>query len=677
MGYRKALTTTVVMLATVGVGDFVAVGSAQQSTPFTATDMLGVVTISSVAVAPDASRVAFVLPDMDDEWNVLERRPRGYLHVREVGDGSAALARTAIQITDGDERSSSPAWSPNGRQLAFFIQDTTGGQLAVWDADTGAIHRFGAVFSGTATQAPQWVNRHSIVYPTPLAPPPPAPTPRVLVVESTDDRIPGDAYFARTNESGLAMVDIASGAVTELAPPQVLRSFSVAANGRAVVFSIPSAQTLGLVGGEVNETFVRALEAGGTVLRIDSRGRRFTWSPTGDSLISRGRDGLSAAPVTVTSGVLQVGRPRPYLDKVRVPLSRLLWSPDRRRVATLAADPSLSDPEVEAPQPAMYSIARPFMDVYLVLPEDGSAINVTSGIVDQISDVSWSPDGESIVFHATDNNTYDETLYRYIIAAERLVRIVGGPESYSSLAAGNDSVVVTIQSATAAPDLWRIDASGRHRLTDLNPQLARFRFSEPELFHFDSTDGERLGALLYRPAGGSEPAAGVITYIYEKLTPGIHRFNARQQMFVSHGYGVLMPNVKIKVGETGTSYVNSVVPAVEAVRAMGVGNGRFCLWGGSFGAYGSPFQFMERYIAQSAFFHLDQVETPVLLMHGVKDYTILFGEGEMMFYALRRLGKAATFVIYNNGDHSLSRHSRSDTLDVNRRMLAWFGKYLR
>lgn len=42
----------------------------------------------------------------------------------------------------------------------------------------------------------------------------------------------------------------------------------------------------------------------------------------------------------------------------------------------------------------------------------------------------------------------------------------------------------------------------------------------------------------------------------------------------------------------------------------------------------------------------------------------------MSFYALRRLGKAE-FVICNEGDHSLSRHSREDTLDVNRRMLEW------
>ena len=65
------------------------------------------------------------------------------------------------------------------------------------------------------------------------------------------------------------------------------------------------------------------------------------------------------------------------------------------------------------------------------------------------------------------------------------------------------------------------------------------------------------------------------------------------------------------------------------------------------------------------------------ITHGVKDYTILVGEGEMMFYALRRLGKEATLVLYEEGDHSLYRHSRADALDVHQRMLDWFDKYLR
>src|SRR6185503_5035970 len=117
-------------------------------------------------------------------------------------------------------------------------------------------------------------------------------------------------------------------------------------------------------------------------------------------------------------------------------------------------------------------------------------------------------------------------------------------------------VVAVVEDATHAPDVWLLGGGDRRtRVTDLNPQLARFAFSKPQRFSYVNADGERLGALLYKPAGlqpgGKVP---VITWVYEKMTPAIHRFNARDQMFISHGYAMLMPNVRIKVGRTADSY---------------------------------------------------------------------------------------------------------------------------
>jgi dipeptidyl aminopeptidase/acylaminoacyl peptidase len=402
-----------------------------------------------------------------------------------------------------------------------------------------------------------------------------------------------------------------------------------------------------------------------------------------------------------------------------------VWSPDGTRFATLVADPSVTDPELEPVKPGMYTVAQPFNDLYVVAA-DGSSRNLTSAFDDQVADPVWSLDGLALFFRAVNNTTYDETVYRYTPADQKLEPVVRGQESFGRFVATSGAVVSAIEDATHAADLWMIGAGGqRMRITDLNPQLSRFTFSQPELFYFHSADGERLGALLYRPAGvAANEKVPVITWVYEKMTPAIHRFDARHQMFISHGYAMLMPNVKVKVGQTADSFEKCVVPAVNAVRAMGFTSGRFGLWGHSFGAYatsnlitrtdifaaavsgatppelfrnwasgrdrdsrnietgqarmgGSPFEFPERYLSQSAFFHLDKLNTPVLILHGEKDQTILFGEGEMMFYALRQLGKTAEFVAYANGDHSLSRHSRADALDVNRRILEWLDRYLK
>ncbi|MGH9323326.1 MAG: S9 family peptidase, partial [Vicinamibacteria bacterium] len=375
----------------------------------------------------------------------------------------------------------------------------------------------------------------------------------------------------------------------------------------------------------------------------------------------------------------------------------------------------------------MYTIARPFMDLYLGSEAGFEERNLSAGFPDQVSDPIWSPEGRHVFFKTIDNETYDETLHRYSLEDGRLTELASGAESFGDLTAGPGILVFSAQSATRPADLYAVDTESgeRRRVTELNPDLDRFRFSQPKMFSFWNGDGEKLQALLYEPVdGASVENAPVITWVYEKLTPGIHRFNARNQVFLNHGYALLLPNVKVEVGETATSFVKSVVPAVNKLREMSFEKSRFGLWGHSFGAYatsyvitqtdlfacavsgatppelfrnwasgrdrdsrniergqarmgGSPFEFPERYLSQSAFFQLNKVKTPVLILHGEKDLTILFGEGEMMFYALRQLGKETTFVAYRNGDHSLSRHSRADTLDVNRRVMDWFEKHLK
>ena len=558
-----------------------------------------------VAVSPEGDRVAYLLPDMEDEWNILERNKLGYVYVQEV-DGSSE----ATPLTSGTERSSFPAWSPDGTKLAFFIEEQfdavenrssgierqTSGRLAVWNRLTGDLTRHGPSFTGRASTGPRWAGDDRIVYATPVAPPPAPEKPRVEVVRSTDRVIPGDAVFTRAGESGIVMFDLSSGDLLKLGEAVVLRQFSVAPGRDFMIYTGPTVATLGIIGGEVNETYLVSLIDFQT-LKIGERGERFAWSHDGSRLVRRTRQGLSAFavehdvafPGDAPSGSGRIGDPEAYLGNVRIPLGSLTWSPDGSRFATLAADPSLRDPEVEPGQPGMYSIDRPYTDVYVVDAASGVAVNVSAGFEDGVSNPTWSPDGASLVFRAVDNQTYDETIYRYTIDTGALEVVTRGEESYDSVHAGNDHVVMRIQSATMAPDLWRIDSDGdRHRLTDLNPQLRNFEFSKPSLFYFENADGERMGALLYLPPE-SALAPGMITQIYEKLTPGVHRFDPRPQMFVSHGYALLMPNVKIKVGQPGTSYVTNVVPAVEMVQQSGLTNGKACLWGGSFGAYGTAF----------------------------------------------------------------------------------------
>jgi dipeptidyl aminopeptidase/acylaminoacyl peptidase len=696
---------------------------AQGGSVFTPEDLLRVGTLAGgqvVAVSSTGRWIAYVVTDQDDEWNVQEPRPTGHVHVQTL---TGARPGTPRALTSGAVHSAFPVWSPDGRRLAFVREEQGRSRAVVWEAERDALVPLGEAFDARAYLAPQWDAAGKTLVVAAALPGTQAQPYRVRSVKSGDARIPGDQFFTDERQAMLTAIDIASGTSTPLASaPIVLRSFRLSPTGRHLIYVAPVAETLGVIGKEQNDTFVlpidlRPRSAPAAPVKLAERGR-FSWSPDGSQLLFANSGRLMTLPPDGR------GESRPWRESLTLAVTEPVWSPDGTRFAALVADPSVIDPEIEPAKAGMYTIAQPFMDLYVV-SADGSSTNVTSGFDDQISDPVWSPDGAALYFRAVNNATYDETIYGYQLPGQMLEPVVRGQESYGRRAAAPAGIVSSIEDATHAPDLWLLAAgSQRTRITDLNPQLARFTFSKPELFYYHNADGERLGALLYKPANlGENGKAPVITWIYEKLTPAIHRFDARNQMVISHGYALLLPNVKVKVGQTADSFEKCVVPAVNAVRAMGFAT-RFGVWGHSFGAYavsnlitrtdifaaavsgatppelfrnwasgrdrdsrnietgqarmgGSPFEFPERYLSQSAFFHLAKVNTPVLILHGEKDLTILFGEGEMMFYALRQLGKTAEFVSYANGDHSLSRHSRADALDVNRRILEWFDRYLK
>ena len=116
------------------------------------------------------------------------------------------------------------------------------------------------------------------------------------------------------------------------------------------------------------------------------------------------------------------------MESFKLTVTEPVWSPDASRFAALVADPSVTDPELEVVAPGMYTTAQPYMDVYVV-SADGTATNVTGGFDDQVSDPVWSPDGASLFFRAVNNTTYDETVYRYTVAVQKLESVSRGPES--------------------------------------------------------------------------------------------------------------------------------------------------------------------------------------------------------------------------------------------------------
>jgi len=133
---------------------------AQTAPVFTTEDMLAVKTFAGgqpLAVSSDGRFIAYVLTDMDDEWNVQEPRPTGHLWVKRL-DSAQAPARA---LTTGSTHSAFPAWSPDGRRLAFVREDQAGGRFVIWDPERDQMTAVGETFKGRAYLAPQWTPRRA------------------------------------------------------------------------------------------------------------------------------------------------------------------------------------------------------------------------------------------------------------------------------------------------------------------------------------------------------------------------------------------------------------------------------------------------------------------------------------------------------------------------------------
>jgi dipeptidyl aminopeptidase/acylaminoacyl peptidase len=283
----------------------------------------------------------------------------------------------------------------------------------------------------------------------------------------------------------------------------------------------------------------------------------------------------------------------------------------------------------------------------------------------------------------------------------------------------------------AGPDL-----ANARRVTDTNPFLKDFAWTKSELFHFQSEAGVPLKGVLLYPAGYE---AGrqypMIVYTYELLSNGIHSFQVPSErvyynytVWTQQGYFVMMPDIVYRGGDPGPSAVEAVRPAVKAVTARGLVDPRRVglighSWGGYQAAYiptrtgdlfaasvaGAPLtdfvSFMgqihwsgggpelthwetgqarmevpywddvQSHLRNSPLHEVQNLTAPVLLAHGNEDGTVEFWQSTVFYNYARRAGKNLVLLVYEGENHGFTQ--KPNQVDYHRRILEWFGHYLK
>jgi len=675
-------------------------------------DMLRIVAFadeSQPVISPSGEWIAYATVDGADQANILARHPTAFLSAVRVSGGAPK------RILEG-EHADTPAWSPDGSKLAFLRLRDGQHQPMVWDAASGTTRELGSAFPADRSV---WASDGLTLHWTPdgrtlivaeLQPAPPAvESPRFTVIRGSDAVVPGDVFFVDRRLWKLGAIDVASGRGREISSATfALRGVTLSPDSRMLLVRAVTPETLGHFRAEKMQTWLIGIDGTAAPRQVDA----FSFSPDGRGLLSiEGRE--------VRAQSIEGGGPHAMVTGIpahaRQPVVVKQW------MTVLAPRPGTGPAD-----PNMYSILRPVDDLVAIDLRSGKwRVLTPAERSDEIGDVAWSADGRMLFYRSIDPVTYRETIHRWVAGEDSTSEVLSADESLARFSASSDGeqLAFTSMNARHPADAYVLDVARKSRraVTHLNPQLSAFEFVAPQMFDFRSADGDLLQALLFRPPGAAP--VPVVTYVYEKLSSQKNRFNPEAQMHVTHGYAYLEPDVLVKVGYTGDSFVKSVIPAVNATRAMGFTNGKFGINGGSFGGYaglylishsdifaaavlrappsdffstwadgrdrdiwtidngqaranGDPWKARRSYLDNSPFFSADRVHTPLLIVHGEKDYTVPTQQGEMMFYALRYLKRPVELVLYRDGDHSIVRGSRDDYLDYYQRTLDWWKKYL-
>ncbi len=301
-----------------------------------------------------------------------------------------------------------------------------------------------------------------------------------------------------------------------------------------------------------------------------------------------------------------------------------------------------------------------------------------------------------------------------------------------------DKLLFTQENVSEFPDLWvsSQDFSDMRKLSNANPQQADYLWTNVELIKWHSLDGVSLEGLLYKPedfsAANKYP---MMVYFYEKnanllhvhRAPYPHRSVINPVFYASRGYIVFVPDIPYKIGYPGESAVNAVLPGVTNLISQGfVDEENIGVQGHSWGGYqiaymitrtnifkaaeagapvsnmisayggirwrtglsrmfqyertqsrigGSFWEYPLRFIENSPIFWADKIETPLLIMHNDHDGAVPWYQGIELFAALRRLGKPAWLINYNNEPHWPVKFHKKRDWQI--RLQQYFDHYLK
>jgi dipeptidyl aminopeptidase/acylaminoacyl peptidase len=319
-------------------------------------------------------------------------------------------------------------------------------------------------------------------------------------------------------------------------------------------------------------------------------------------------------------------------------------------------------------------------------------------------------------------------------------QLVGGARNIYgvSLDADRQSAIIAVSDTLSPGDLFLVNLSTgeERRLTDVNRDLLEeIELSAPEEIEWEAPDGWQLHGWMMKPIGYQQ---GHKYPMILEIHGGPHAMYANTffhefQMLTAKGYAVLFTNprgshgygeefVKACCGDYGGKDYLDLMSAVDHAvsRFDFIDENRLGVTGGSYGGFmtnwivghtnrfraavtdrsisnwlsfsgvsdigytftpreieGNIFTDAEKLWYHSPLKYAANVETPLLIMHGERDFRCPIEQAEQLFIALSHKGKPVSFIRFPDANHEMSRSGdpQQRILRLNH-MADWFESYI-
>ena len=389
------------------------------------------------------------------------------------------------------------------------------------------------------------------------------------------------------------------------------------------------------------------------------------------------------------------GATRVLVDDPQADVYAAAFSPDGGRVVCVRESAStFSEP--------------PDYTLLVVDVATAEARDLTAGFDRWPSAPQWSADGSAVYFLADDDGRH--ALFRVAADGGAPQRLTD-QGSYSDLQVARDgSALYALRSGYDTPPVpVRLDPTATGQDPAALPNPGTITSYPGTLRELDATaaDGARVQSWLVLPEGASaEQPAPLLLWIHGGPLMSWNSWSWRWTPWVlaARGYAVLLPNpalsqgfgqdfVRRGWGEWGGAPYTDLMAAVDAAEALPeVDETRTAAMGGSFGGYmanwvatqtdrfraivthaslwhldtfsgttdsayywekefGDPLTEPRRYEQNSPHRYADAIRTPMLVIHGDKDYRVPIGEGLRLWYDLQKRGVPSKFLYFPDENH--------------------------